>query len=138
MTISLPIQPDAADPLTGPFWAAARESRLVVQKCRGCGYLRWPPAAICPECLDPVASWEQVSAAGSLYSFATYHRSFDRSLAADIPYTVGLVELDAGPRMYGRVLAEPEALTVGGRVAAVFVPAAPEITVIAWRLEDAK
>ena len=55
-----------SSPATEPFWAAAREHRLVVPRCTACGTYRFPPAAFCcrglcratasllgrPECAD--------------------------------------------------------------------------------------
>jgi uncharacterized OB-fold protein len=32
------------------FWDAAREGRLLIQKCGGCGLMRHPPAPMCARC----------------------------------------------------------------------------------------
>ena len=39
-----------------PFFAAAREGRLVVQRCAGCAALRFPPREICSACLATEAT----------------------------------------------------------------------------------
>ncbi len=49
--------PDVDAPLTAPFWAAAREGRLVAQRCARCGALRFPPSEVCPEWLGMQAEW---------------------------------------------------------------------------------
>ena len=102
------------DPLTGPFWTAAGEGRLVVQRCESCGELRWPP----------LSGWSQV----------TYHRAFQAELKADIPYTVALVQLDDGPYLAGR-LAPGATAAIGDRVTAEFaeVRGAPQLR---WRPLD--
>jgi uncharacterized OB-fold protein len=125
--------PDTSDPLTRDFWAAARESRLVVQQCADCGYLRWPPGPVCPECLRPGGAWTEIAPAGVLYSYTTYHRSFSAALTADVPYSVGLVELFDGPRMYGRLLDRPGELAVGARVRGVFEPVTEDASLLCWR-----
>jgi hypothetical protein len=127
--------PDPTDRLTSDFWAAARGSRLVVQRCPDCGYLRWPPGPACPECLRPGGDWTRLSPAGVLYSYTTYQRSFSPALAGDVPYSVGLVELDEGPRMYGRLLDPPDELAVGARVGGVFEPVTADVSLLCWRRE---
>jgi uncharacterized OB-fold protein len=128
--------PDPSDRLTRDFWTAARGSRLVVQRCPDCGYLRWPPGPVCPECLRPGGDWAEITPAGVLYSYTTYHRSLSAALKADVPYSVGLVELDDGPRMYGRLLDQPDELAVGSRVGGVFEPVTDEVSLLCWRREE--
>jgi uncharacterized OB-fold protein len=111
--------PNVDDALTAPYWRAAREGRLVVQRCDACASLRWPPLPGCPECLHSGAEWTDVSPRGEVWSFVVYLRAFSKDLAADVPYTVAVVKLDDGPYMVGRLAAE-EPLTVGDQVEAVF------------------
>jgi len=128
--------PDVEDPLVGPFWEGTRQSRLLVQACTSCGYLRWPPGPVCPECQCQDSDWTEVQGAGELYSYATYHRPLDKAFSDDVPYSVGLVQLDSGPRMLG-VLQNPEdSLRIGGRVRAVFEAVTPEVTFVRWALDD--
>ncbi|MCP9955383.1 Zn-ribbon domain-containing OB-fold protein [Actinomadura madurae] len=51
--------PDVDDPLTAPFWAAAREARLVLPRCTHCSYLQWPPEPVCPECRHTGRAWHE-------------------------------------------------------------------------------
>jgi uncharacterized OB-fold protein len=44
------------------------------------------------------------AATGGLYSWTVIHLSADPVYAGETPYTVGLVELDDGTRLYGRVV----------------------------------
>ena len=74
---------------------------------------------------------------GTLWSFAEYHRAFDPAFADDLPYTVALVELDDGPRMYGRLLGDPSTFAVGARVHAVFEPVTEEVTMVRWEIDGA-
>jgi uncharacterized protein len=126
--------PDPEDPLIAPYWAAARKSLLVIQECANCGYLRWPPTPVCPECQSENAQWAETSATGELWSYATYHRALDRAFQADVPYTVGLIQLDSGPRMVGTVLAKEEELGIGKRVRGVFDAVTPDVTIVRWEL----
>jgi uncharacterized OB-fold protein len=125
--------PDVDDPITAPFWVATRESRLVVQRCANCGHLRWPPGPICPECQTPGGEWTQIAPTGELWSFAIYQRALDPAFSDDIPYAVGLIELDDGPRMYGKMVGDIDTLAVGLRVHAVFEAVTPEVTFVRWQ-----
>jgi uncharacterized protein len=125
--------PDVNDEATAPFWAGTREGRLLVQKCDNCAYLRWPPGPICPECQSADSAWVDVKPVGRLWSVAVYHRPFDREFAADVPYSVGLVELDEGPRMYGLMIGEPESFVLDAPVHAVFESVTPEVAFVRWQ-----
>ena len=121
-------------PLTGPFWTAAAEGRLVMQRCESCGELRWPPLAGCPECRSRDTSWVQVRPNGTIWSLVTYHRAFQAELKADIPYTVVMVQLDDAPCILGRLAPDSHA-SIGDRVTAEFaqVNGVPQLR---WRTED--
>ena len=124
--------PDVEDPLTAPFWAGTAERKLLVQKCAHCGYLRWPPGPLCPECQTEGGDWTEVRPSGTLWSIATYHRALDPAFAGDVPYPVALVELDDGPRMYGRIDGDPAELKLDGAVRATFDDVAPGVTFVGW------
>ena len=128
--------PDVDYPLTAPFWRATREHRLVVQRCASCAYLRWPPGPVCPECGAREATWTEVRPTGTLWSVAEYHRAFAPEFAGDLPYTVGLIELDDGPRMYGTMSGEPGSFILDGAVHAVFVDATPAVTLVGWGMTE--
>src|SRR5215469_7784213 len=127
--------PDVHDPLTAPFWTAAAERKLVVQACGECGYLRWPPGPICPECQADRNVWTEVRPTGLLWSVATYHRALDPAFADEVPYSVALVELDDGPWMYGRLSGDPEKFVLDTPVRATFSDVAPGVTLVGWTPE---
>lgn len=60
----------ATDPVTEPFWRAAKERRLVVAQCADCDSFRMPPTAFCPECLSTDVRWKELSGLATIYSFA--------------------------------------------------------------------
>jgi uncharacterized protein len=122
--------PDVTDPVAGPYWAAASAGRLTAQRCPACRQLRWPPAPICPECLLPGGEWVQLSGLGTVWSLAVYHRAFHPGFAAELPYTVALVELDEGPRMISNLVGDPGAFAVGRRVRAVFDQVSDQVTLV--------
>lgn len=128
--------PDLGDPVSAPFWHEAARGRLAFQRCADCGYLRWPPAAVCPECWLLRADWEAVSQGGEVWSFGVYERAFSPAFADDIPYVAALVQLDAGPRLISNVVGiDPRDVAVGMRVTAVFELFAYDAALVNFRPE---
>ena len=58
----------AASPETKPFWDAALEHRLVLQRCASCRRFRHPPRALCPWCRSFESGWEDVAGRGTLFT----------------------------------------------------------------------
>ncbi|QKG19949.1 Zn-ribbon domain-containing OB-fold protein [Actinomadura verrucosospora] len=80
------------------FWFdAAREGRLAIQRCTGCGTLRHPPAPACASCRS--FSWDSVDSTRrcTLHSYTVLHHPKDD--AFDYPLAVGLVDLEEGTRL---------------------------------------
>jgi uncharacterized OB-fold protein len=127
--------PDIHDPVMAPFWVAAREGRLVVQRCTSCSKLRWPPIPICHSCWAEGGEWIDIEPTGRIWSYAVYHRAFHRGFEADVPYVVAMVETDAGPRLVGRIEGPREGVAIGRQVRAVFDAVTPDVTLVAWKLE---
>lgn len=124
--------PDVTDSLTAPFWAGTRAGEIRVQQCSACGYRRWPPAAVCPECLAPAAEWTRLRDRGTVLSYCVYHRALAPAFRDEIPYAVALVQLADGPRMYGQVDGATGQVGVDEAVRAVFYQLSPDVTVIRW------
>jgi uncharacterized protein len=130
-----PVLPDVGDPSAAPYWAAARERRLVMQRCDRCGSLRWTPRDTCPECLEPGGTWTEIGTGGTIWSFVVYHRAFHPSFEAAVPYNVALVRLDAGPTVVTNLEAEAGQLGIGKRVHAVFRDVTDHVTLVRFALD---
>jgi uncharacterized OB-fold protein len=126
--------PDINDPGTAPFWKGTQDGKVAVQACTKCGYLRWPPGPLCNECLSADTEWKEISPTGTLWSYAVYHRAMNPKFKDEIPYTVALVELDDGPRMYGRLVANGAKVEVGAPLRAVFQEIEPGVKVVNWEI----
>jgi uncharacterized OB-fold protein len=126
--------PDLDDPVSAPFWHEAGHGRLAFQKCTQCGYLRWPAAAICPECWSAAADWTPVAPEGAVWSYGVYDRAFSKAFESDVPYIVALVALDAGPQLISNLVEiAPDDVTVGMRVTAVFEPFGDNAALVKFR-----
>jgi uncharacterized OB-fold protein len=88
-------------PEDGVFWDHLRGRELRLQRCDGCGRLRYPPAPCCPDCLSADATWTPVSGRGTLLSWVTMRRQYFSTLP--VPYVVVAVVLEEGPIMFGNL-----------------------------------
>ncbi|WP_328398957.1 OB-fold domain-containing protein [Streptomyces sp. NBC_00390] len=87
------------------FWDGVADHRLLIQRCDGCGTLRFPWLPGCAACGSP--DWDTVAAsgAGTVFSYVVmHHPSFP---AFDPPYAVGLIELAEGVRIVSNVVGVP-------------------------------
>lgn len=120
----LPI-PSAAD---APWYEAARQGRLLIQRSKGTGVHVWYPRRLAPGTLEDDLEWVEASGYGTLYSFSVVHRTPNAEFADDVPYVLGLVDLDEGVRLTTRIVdADPEALTIGTRVEVVLRPVGDDL-----------
>ena len=121
-------------PVTRPFWEGARAHKLLIQRCRRCGHVRFPPAPVCPECLAPATDWVEARGRGEVVSWVVFHQVYFEGFRAEAPYNVTLVRLDEGPSLLTNVVGIPnERLKVGMPVEVVFEEATPEVTLPKFR-----
>ena len=91
-------------PLTQPFWSAARDRRLVVQRCDDCEALRFPPEPGCYQCGSLRSSWVPMSGRATLWSWTVCHPPLLPYFAERNPWPVAVVQLEEGPRMVTNVV----------------------------------
>lgn len=121
-------------PEMAPFFAAAREGRLVVQRCTGCGTLWFPARPRCSACLGKEATWVPVSGRGEIFSFVVMHQAAHPAFAARVPYPVVVVQLAEGVRMLSGVTGiAPEDLRIGMPVEVAFERRSDEVSVPVFR-----
>ena len=87
--------PRAMDPYAEQFWEFTKAKELRLQQCSGCGKFRWPPSAVCDGCLSEDFEWTQLSGAGKVLSWTTFHRAYFPEYPP--PFTSIVLELDEGP-----------------------------------------
>lgn len=120
--------------ITKPFWDGCKLHELRMQFCNSCNEWIWYPKAWCPSCgkRDGI-EWKKLSGRGTVYSYTVIRQVIDNSPAfqADIPFLIGLVELDEGPRIYSNI--DGKETTIGETVQVYFDDATPEITLPKFR-----
>jgi hypothetical protein len=110
------------------FWDAAREGRLVTQRCGGCGRLQHPPRPMCPSCQGLEMEIVDLAGTGVVYSYSILHHPQHPSF--DYPVVAALIDLDEGVRILSNLVdVPPEDVRIGMPVEVRFVPTRDEMAV---------
>jgi len=121
--------------LTAPYWNAARDKRLVVQCCQGCGHLQFFPRPFCLKCASERIDWQEVTGEGTIYTFTINHRAPNAFMKERLPYAVAIVDLDEGVRMMANIVnSDLAAIEIGKRVKVVFERVSGEIVLPQFEL----
>lgn len=109
-----------------PYWDAARDGKLVYQRCGNCGAIPPRPVALCGKCGHPSLAWETSSGRGTLYSWTVVWRPQHPSFRT--PYAPAIMAVEEGwwllTSMIGCV---PGDLREGMDLEVVFHPAGGDI-----------
>ncbi|MDT0203132.1 MaoC family dehydratase N-terminal domain-containing protein [Nocardioides sp. AE5] len=127
------LRPRPAINLDNMFWfEAAKEKRLVVQRCTNCQALRHPPGPGCPECGS--FDWDTVEAGntGTVHAFTVAHHP--KHPAFDYPLVIALIDLPTGTRLTTNLVGvAPEDVTIGMPVVLDWLEADEELTLPVFR-----
>ena len=91
-------------PWARPFWDAARENKLLLQQCNGCGKAIFYPRPSCPHCFSDDLGWQQASGRGTIYSYTVVESNAPSAFQADMPYVVAVIRLAEGVQMLSNVV----------------------------------
>jgi uncharacterized OB-fold protein len=115
--------PPAVTEESEAFWSAAREGRLVVERCERCGTESFPPRGMCPSCRGRSMAPLEITDRGQVYSFTVNHQRWLPDL--EVPFALVLVEFPRHPgiRVFGRIRGlEPDEVAIGDEVEVGFEP----------------
>ena len=126
------LPPPRLTSLSAPYWRAAADRRLLIQRCGECGTHRHPPAPACYVCGSLTIGWDQVAGAGRVHSFVWTHRPVVSAFENLGVYNVAVVELDGTVGEPVRILSrindiDHDDLVVGLAVRVDFDPIDDEI-----------
>ncbi len=125
----------AITPHTAEFFAAAKRGQLMVQRCEGCGGMRFPSSEMCTKCFSSRAKWVPVSGRGEIFSFNIMHQVYHPAFAAEVPYAVVVVQLEEGPKMLSNLVGvKPHDIKCGMPVEVVFEKLSDEVFLPKFRL----
>lgn len=124
------------EPLTEPFWAAAREGRLVIQRCTACGTFRHLPHVLCAVCQSRDVEWVESAGRGTVFTYTIVTHPVHPAVVDAVPYDVVIVELDdcGGVLVPGNVVdCPPDEIRAGMAVEVVFDPVTDAISIPRFR-----
>ena len=119
---------------TQPYWDAAREGRLLIQRCDACDHRFHYPRPFCPKCWSDAVSWEEASGRATLYTWSVVRQNDLPPWPERVPYVAAVVDLEEGPRMLTNIEGcEPEDLREGMALHVAFREETDEITLPIFR-----
>ena len=120
--------------LSKPFWDAAREERLILQKCGDCAKFIFYPRIFCPHCHSENLGWEKASGRGTVYSYTVVMNNPPSFFREDVPYIVAVIRLDEGVRMLSNIVGcSPEDVRCDMPVEVAFEKLSDEVTLPKFR-----
>ena len=93
---------------------------MVGNECENCNTLYFPQRIVCRNCgRDTKMKLRKLGGKGKIYSLTTIRVPSD-TFKKSAPYTVGIGELDEGPKIEGHVVDSGSNAAIGDRVNIVF------------------
>jgi uncharacterized OB-fold protein len=119
------------------FWEAAKQHKLVFQKCKDCGLLVHRPRPMCPRCNSMEKEWFHSTGEGVVYSWVNFVYANAAYPGIKVPYTVVVVEMAEGVRIISNLYdVKPEEVYVGMPVEVVFDDIADDLTLPKFRRRE--
>lgn len=117
-------------PETAPYWAAAKQHKLVIQRCKQCWRMQYFPRAICAACGHMEFDWVESSGKGEVYSLTRVYMNRAPGWAEEVPYVFALIQLNEGIHMISNVVGTPaEEVVIGTPVEVIFEDVNDEISI---------
>jgi uncharacterized protein len=124
-------------PYAAPWWASLREHRLTVQRCHVCGHRQHHPRPLCIACGGADLGFEAIDGTGILLTHTTIRRAPLPELREHVPYSLGLVELAHGIRMFGALsVPDPAALKIGTPLETGFIDLTNTVTLLQFTVAN--
>lgn len=119
------------------FWEGCKEHKILIQRCKDCGKVRFPPGPMCRKCQCMDYEWEEVKGRGVIHSWVVVHYSpKGHGFEEEVPFAVAYVELTdhINIRLCGNLVdCKNEDIFEKMPVEVVFDDVTPEVTLPKWR-----
>jgi len=110
------------------FYKFLADKKLIGSRCKKCHALYLPPHPICQKCYSNDMEWVEMKGSGKLAAFTAISVGPTCTIAEGYgrnnPYLVGIVKMDEGPKICGRIhgidAKNPERIKVGTTVEVEF------------------
>ncbi len=128
--MEIPAKPvPVVNPWARPFWDAAREEKLVYQKCKNCNTNIFYPRIACPKCFSEDIEWVEASGRGTIYSCTVVENNPPSAFINDVPYVVAVIKLEEGVQLLSNIVGcDPYEVTCDMPVQVVFEKLNDEFT----------
>jgi uncharacterized OB-fold protein len=111
-------------PETQGFWEGVARQELMIKRCASCSHYLHPRRIMCPDCRSDDLPWVRSIGTGTVYSYSTIYRAPTEEF--QVPYTNGLVLLDEGVYMFGRIVGTEPECSIDDRVQVEFASVKPD------------
>ena len=92
------------NPWAKPFWDAAQEEKLILQKCQDCDKHIFYPRIACPHCFSDKVEWVDASGKGMVYSYTVVTNNAPSAFLQDMPFVIAIVKLEEGVQMLSNIV----------------------------------
>lgn len=98
-----------------------KKKRIMGMRCSSCNRVYVPARSVCKDCFAQLDEWVKVSDKGAVLTYTVVNES-NNCQPVEPPLIYGIVQLDGADNGFVHMLGgvEPENLTIGMRVQAVF------------------
>lgn len=121
--------PKITNEIVKEYYEGTKQHKLLVQHCNDCGKNISYPKTFCPYCFSSNVSWIESKGLGKLYSYSVCMANVAEAFTPDIPYIVGVVDLQEGVRLLTNIVdCKPEDVKCDMDVKVVFRDVTPEFT----------
>ena len=100
------------------FQGFLEEQKLMGSRCKRCSAQQLPPRATCPKCGSREVEWVSLIPVGTVAARTMIHAG-PVAMAAKCTYTMGIVKLEAGPKITAFIEGGPD-VNVGTKVSGEF------------------
>lgn len=116
------------------YFEGLRRHELVYQRCDSCQRVLFPLRQVCTGCSGENLSLGTSTGTGTIYSFTTQHRASHPFFSDNVPYTLVLVDMAEGFRVFANLVECPQDhVAVGLSVNAVFDDVDDDVTLLRFQ-----
>lgn len=101
------------------FWEELKNHKFMLQHCNDCQKFIFYPRIICPHCYSENISWKETNGQGKIESYTVVHRAMP-PFKDEVPYVVGIIQLNEGVKMMSRIINKSEEVAIGKNVSVVY------------------
>jgi uncharacterized OB-fold protein len=106
------------DASSAEFFDGTARGELLIRECEACGQHAPPPVAFCGACGSDRMAWVPSAGQGTVVSWSVVHPR--PGAEPSEPVVIGILELDEGPWVYGRLVGDVAEVAVGLSVTVEF------------------